>query len=130
MTVVRRSFAAAILRQIEYSISPCIPPSPSQIFPYPPPPVETSFPLAPDDSKLCLLPSSCSIILSLPPHRERRRKKKRKRRRALHIQFSRPPVPKIRVVPLAITCCPDIHLNRSCGSINARDPPEYKRCDA
>jgi hypothetical protein len=38
-----------------------------------------------------------------------------------------PPTAPIHPVPLATTSVTNRRLNRSCGSINARDPPDTKR---
>jgi hypothetical protein len=70
-------------------------------------------------------PSPSPQLLFPPPHRHRNKKRKRKRRMDFYRKYFRaPPPPRIHQPPLACILVPDINLNRSSGSFNARDPPD------
>jgi hypothetical protein len=70
-------------------------------------------------------PSPTPQLLFPPPHRHRNKKRKKKRRMDFYRKYFRaPPPPRIHQPPLACILAPDIHLNRSSGSFNARDPPD------
>jgi hypothetical protein len=77
---------------------------------------------------LMCTPIPSFVPLPPPPHRHRRRKK-RQRRMDFYRKYYRPLPPRsILHVPLAVTSAPKRNLNRSFGSMNARDPPDPKRC--
>jgi hypothetical protein len=70
-------------------------------------------------------PSPIPQLLFPPPHRHRNKKRKKKRRMDFYRKYFRaPPPPRIHQPPLACILAPDINLNRSSGSFNARDPPD------
>jgi hypothetical protein len=70
-------------------------------------------------------PSPIPQLLFPPPHRHRNKKRKKKRRMDFYRKYFRaPPPPRIHQPPLACILEPDINLNRSSGSFNARDPPD------
>ena len=74
-------------------------------------------------------PPPCITLLPPTLKSSKRKRKKRKRRMddyrdRAHV---RPPTPPpILQVPLAVTSVPNRNINRSYGSMNARDPPETK----
>jgi hypothetical protein len=70
-------------------------------------------------------PSPCPQLLFPPPQRHRNKKRKRKRRMDFYRKYFRASIPsKVKQLPLACILLPDVHLNRSSGSFNARDPPD------
>jgi hypothetical protein len=80
----------------------------------------------PIEASICI-PIPSFVLLPPPPHRHRRRKKRQRRMDFYRKYFRPPPPPTIPLVPLAFTSAPTRTLNRSCGSINTRDPPDRKR---
>ncbi len=128
MSCLRSRFALTISERPRYHIPPSPPPTlltaisaPTCLpFSYD----ETS--LAEAEAKRCCSPVPTRHMLPPPLHRKKRHKKKRKRRVVTLLRSYSPSPPKLRVVPRSFTCAPDIHVNRSSGSFNARDPPAAK----
>ena len=138
MTKLRNGLHARIVPLICYS-SPPSPPiptlsrSPPSFRPITPPPFVLDFEVSVSPYDQLRTPSPCMI--TLPPVLNLRKRKRRKRKRRMDNYrtpgFVRlPPQRPLIQIPLAVTSVINRHKNRSCGSINTRDPPEHKRCDA
>jgi hypothetical protein len=124
MVKMRRSFNDAIRPHIcytSYSYIPRVSPPPSIAILSP---IENASPL--DSSPLVYFPPPVLLVFPPPPHyRKRKHRKRRRRRWNLFRKYFRPSdTASIEKVQLIQTMIPDKLVNRSFGSLNARDPPD------
>jgi hypothetical protein len=128
---IRRSSLARTTPRIERKISPPPPTLSSPSFrPISPPLFVLDFEDSTSPYDQMRTPSPGMIIL--PPVLNRHKRKRRKRKRRMDKYRSpghvRPPLlSPLPQLPLAVTSVTNRHMSRSCGSINARDPPDRKR---
>lgn len=130
MLKMRRRLNDAILSKVRYTSYTYIPPIPPPLPTDVPPSFESVSPsvVSPLSNGTCDAP----LIFPPPPHSRKRKHRKRHRRQWNRMRKRlRPPDPlSMQKLQLVQTTIPDKLVNRSFGSLNARDPPYRQHCDA